>query len=359
MKLPPSLPRRARPFTALGGTLLVLAVATAAAQSAVQSTGQSAGQEATAEKLSTAGLMAKRTREFLGELPGDSAASAKTKFSDPERVLWAFGPVQREGLALGTLRDQDLGRLNALLDTALSEKGMDMWRQVRHLETVLHERESKPGKPATHRDPDLYWLRVYGTPSEDTRWSWRFEGHHLALHVTCTPGKTPTVTPFFVGASPATGVKKDAASVDVFGVLQTAAADLLDELGELDVEPANVDRPGDIRMGPGKNALPPADGLDARSLSKEQVAAIGTLMETYLELLDPELRDFDLSDGLMTDGEVGVHFAHWGISSLTEERAWSLRAPTFSLELATTSGADHVHVLLRSERLDFGGTAAK
>ena len=137
---------------------------------------------------------------------------------------------------------------------------MEAWREIRVLEEVLRERESRPGRPANHRDPDLYWLRVYGTPAEGADWSWRFEGHHIALHVTCRAGALPTVTPFFIGASPLLDARDRDVTVAAFERLRSAADDLIEAIGETAGEMSPGKRPADIRMGPGKWDLPPETG---------------------------------------------------------------------------------------------------
>ena len=187
---------------------------------------------------------------------------------------------------------------------------------VEHLEEVLRERESRPGRPATHRDPDLYWLRVYGTPAEGADWSWRFEGHHIALHVTCRAGALPTVTPFFIGASPLLDARDRDVTVAAFERLRSAADDLLEAIGETAGEMSPGKRPADIRMGPGKWDLPPRDGLDVKGFSESQLAAARALLDRYLELLDEPLRQHSLRPA-----DEDVTFAHWGAASVQIGRA--------------------------------------
>lgn len=332
------------PVRAALGCGCVLAAAAALAQS---------GDERENETVS--GRMAERTAAFLAGLAEPSRAEAVTEFEDAERRTWAFGPVRREGVALGDLSKDDMARLEALLDTVLTDAGMQTWREIRELEDVLRALESRPGRPAEHRDPDLYWLRVYGTPSEDARWSWRFEGHHVAIHVTCAPGAKPTITPFFLGANPLFTEEDDDPAVALFTDLRARADAVIESLGDLSATPDEPKRPGDVRMAPGRDDLPPPDGVDVRSADEATQEEVRALLDAYLALLEPELRTFDADSALASTGDVGLHFAHWGGTTVRDDRAWALRGPTFSLELVTTSGPHHVHVLLRDETADFGG----
>ena len=303
--------------------------------------------------------MARAAQSMLAALPDKLSSNARAAHGDPERTQWAFGPVQREGLAIGALDEDQVAALEELLDTALSTDGMTMWRQVRRLETELRRLESTPEKVATHRDPDLYWLRVYGEPGPEQRWSWRFEGHHLALHVDCRAGRTPSVTPFFVGARPVLAVPTSAdpeasaprSTVDVFGALNEGYRSALEGGGDALPE-SEQPRPRDIRMGPGSDSLPGEDGVRFADLKPEVREGIAALMSTYLELLDEPLRvpySFD------PQRAGAVRFMRWGGSDLDGPRAWTLLTPRFALELFTTDGPNHVHAVLRDVDRDFGG----
>ncbi|QDV09959.1 hypothetical protein Poly30_55200 [Planctomycetes bacterium Poly30] len=311
--------------------------------------------------------MAAYTKGFLSQLDEGGRELATASMDDPERRQWAFGPVRREGIRLDQINQQQFGLLEALLDTALSESGMAAWHQIRDLENVLRKLESTPERVAEHRDPNLYWLRIYGTPDASESWSWRFEGHHLALHVTCRPGSTPTVTPLFVGANPLFGASRQGiamsdekpAQVEAFADLNAAFNVLIGELDDgaaLAAAPeisgvGPTDRPGDVRMAPGQRELPEASGVARAQLGSAASEALDRLLTTYLELIDPELRTFSLESSPADE----VHFTRWGGTTLAEPRTWSIVTKTFALELATTDGPHHVHALLRDVTRDFGG----
>ena len=60
----------------------------------------------------------------------------------------------------------------ALLRASLSEKGFATAETIRRLEDVLREIEG-----STMRDPERYFLAVFGEPSEAGAWGRRWEAH--------------------------------------------------------------------------------------------------------------------------------------------------------------------------------------
>ena len=72
---------------------------------------------------------------------------------------------------------------------------------IRSLDRVLFEMESRPGGPATHRDPDRYAVAVFGEPG-DGPWGWRLQGHHLSLNLTAGERGGVAHAPLFLGANP-------------------------------------------------------------------------------------------------------------------------------------------------------------
>jgi hypothetical protein len=65
----------------------------------------------------------------------------------------------------------------AMLQAGLSARGYEKTQGVILLEGILRDLSTF----GFGRDPDLYYLTLFGTPSDERPWSWRFEGHHLSL----------------------------------------------------------------------------------------------------------------------------------------------------------------------------------
>ena len=84
---------------------------------------------------------------------------------------------------------------HGLLQSVLSSQGYLKATGVMQLEGILGQIEGRPER----RDPEDYYFNIFGTPSEDGAWAWRFEGHHISMNFAAAGGELPSVTPAFLG----------------------------------------------------------------------------------------------------------------------------------------------------------------
>ncbi len=92
-----------------------------------------------------------------------------------------------------------------LVASGLSEAGYNTVATVIGLENVLDRVEDFSvlwGRERS-RDPNMYYLRVFGEPGGDRPWGWRFGGHHVSLNFLVADGRVAATTPLFMGADPA------------------------------------------------------------------------------------------------------------------------------------------------------------
>lgn len=125
-------------------------------------------------------------------------------FSSSDRQAVRLTPGRRGGLAL---KDMDKGTRAAtwgLLRALLSPRGIRMVQLVLDRERRLAVIEKAP----KYRDPEKYYLAIFGRPGED-RWAVRFEGHHLSINVTLQVDRTVAVLPFLIGVNPRRGPADD------------------------------------------------------------------------------------------------------------------------------------------------------
>ncbi len=148
----------------------------------------------TAQKMRTA------TAAFIKTLDAAQRSQAAFTFESEERLNWHFVPRERKGLPVKAMTPAQRTALAALLHIGLSDKGYEKVDKIRSLENDLIVIEQGKGPL---RDPDNYYLSVFGTPAADKPWGWRFEGHHVALNWTIIGGSAIASSPQFFGANPA------------------------------------------------------------------------------------------------------------------------------------------------------------
>ena len=70
------------------------------------------------------------------------------------------------------------------------------------LEAILRELEKSRAKGPI-RDPERYFVTLFGNPSEQSRWGLSVEGHHLSLNFVVDKNEIVSTTPAFFGSNPA------------------------------------------------------------------------------------------------------------------------------------------------------------
>src|SRR4051812_40260960 len=143
--------------------------------------------------------LALAAKRFVDTL--EPGVQAKYLFQDAERGNFHFFPVSRRGVPLKQLKEGQRHLALALMSATLSHAGTQKALTVMSLGDYLKETDKMPN---IHRDSDQYHVTIFGTPSADGTWGYRFEGFHLSLNVTVVRGRWICVTPSFIGAIPAT-----------------------------------------------------------------------------------------------------------------------------------------------------------
>ena len=75
----------------------------------------------------------------------------------------------------------------ALLAAGLSQQGLIKAETIMSLDQVLLMMEQGAGP--NRRDPDNYYVTMFGTPAANGTWGYRVEGHHLSQNYTIVNGK--------------------------------------------------------------------------------------------------------------------------------------------------------------------------
>ncbi|UDY23442.1 DUF3500 domain-containing protein [Nocardioides sp. Kera G14] len=166
---------------------------------------------------------------------------------DPRRLDWDFIPKpDRTGVALNKLDHHQRILAHALIKSGLSMRGYSQVLSVMATENLLREMEVIERGfgviAGEFRDPENYWITIFGRPGFEDTWGWRIIGHHLSLSFTIVAQRYLTITPFAMGAMPIpAGVLNPLGQSEemAFEILDGLSTDLREEAVIHDVAPAD------------------------------------------------------------------------------------------------------------------------
>lgn len=316
--------------------------------------------------VSSGPAMTAAAQAFLAALGPAERALVARKFDDPARRDWHNIPKPvRKGLQFRNMNAQQRELCHALLRTALSKTGYEKAVRIMSLENNL--REGERHLTGGHlRDPERYFLTLFGVPTAEGTWGWSFEGHHLSLNFVIQENKVIGDTPNFLGANPAT-VRLFVPGGPPVGMRTLAleeqrAFDLVSSLTETQRRSAVIaaKAPLDYR-NPGQPE-PPAGlpaGIRGSELTAPQQKILWSLLEGYCENLAAEQAVARLAE-IRSAGFDQVHFAWAGATLPGVGHYFRVQGPTFVLELVNIQSdpqgnpANHIHSVWRSLVHDFG-----
>jgi hypothetical protein len=299
-----------------------------------------------------AGPIAEAARAFLASLDDGQRARATRSFEDGERYEWFFTPVARTGLPLKEMTTAQRAAALDLLRAATSSQGYLKATGVMHLEGILAVLEGRPDR----RDPENYHFWIFGSPSADQPWGWRFEGHHVSLNYTSADGVT-VATPSFIGANPARVRSGPYAGWRLLPNEEDLARALVRSLdpGQRERTVISTTAPRDIITGNDRRAsLERMEGLPASAMTAEQRALLFRLLAEYVDNADRSIA----GPRLARIQEVGIdrlHFAWAGDLEPGGPHYYRIHGPTVLIEYDNTQNdANHIHSVWRDLENDFG-----
>ena len=328
--------------------------------------------DATAQAGSAAAIR-QATNTFLASLTPVQRADTMMPFNHRERFNWNESPGPRLGVVLKDLNESQRRLAMDLLEASAGEGGLQKILMSLAREPVLAATQRTP-EGAVLRDPELFYIAVFDTPSATEPWGWRFEGHHISANFTIQ-GDAISNTPFFIGAQP------NDLSADLADAARQAANQISPALaermlpGEEDKARALVQsldaaqraivvfdrtepREADMLTGINNMQTSPLDppGLLAAQMTPEQKRLLVALVEEYLTRMPEDVaadRRSRLLEGSALD-EVAFQW-HGSIES-GEAHNYTVQGPTFIIEYAQSRGdtVGHVHTTWREFEGDFG-----
>lgn len=296
--------------------------------------------------------MASAAQAFLATLEPARRAKASLPFNSDERLDWHYIPRSRQGLPLKQMSPEQRRAALALLGASLSQTGLTKADAIRRLEEVLFAIEG-----SVVRDPELYYFTVFGDPSEQGAWGWRYEGHHISLNWTVVQGKVAGSTPQFLGANPADVREGPMKGVRALAAEEDLGRALVGSLTRAQRAEGIVSEtaPADILTAASRAAAIQKDeGIAYGRLNPEQQGLLLSLLQEYAAAQPPAVARERL-DSVRKAGLERVRFAWMGGLEKGQGHYYRIQGPTFLVEYDNTqNNANHVHCVWRDFKSDWG-----
>jgi hypothetical protein len=302
----------------------------------------------------TGSRMAVAADRFLDSLSKSQAEKAVFAFDSAERLNWHFIPRERQGLPIKELTPEQRALAFGLISTGTAGGGYLKATTIMSLEEVLKEIEQGKGPV---RDPERYFLTIFGRPSDRGRWGWRVEGHHLSLNFLLEDGKIVAATPTFFGANPAEVRQGPRQGVRTLAEREDTALRLVQALDgdQKKIAIVSAEAPREIRAA--GTPQPPTDaapGIAYSELNGDQRTHLRNLVESYSSDMPAEVAKAWL-DEIRRAGLEGIRFSWSGPGDRTQPHAYRVQGPTFLIEFNNTqNNANHIHSVWRNMLGDFG-----
>jgi hypothetical protein len=296
---------------------------------------------------------------FLASLPEEQVRQATLPFSGDERTDWHFVPkADRKGLSLKAMSAEQSYLVHILLNESLSQAGYSKTAGIMYLESILRRMEVEQGSTGAYetRDPEKYFVAIFGNPQRDENWGWSFEGHHISLNFTVVDGELVASSPAFLGANPHRVPSGPAKDLRILSSEEDRARQLVASLSKEQMSKAVIgsEVPDDIFSGASPRVSPESpQGIKASELAPKQLELLHRLVDAYIENVADDAA-LERRGQVETAGSE-IYFAWIGSVEAGEAHYYRVQAPTFLIEYDNIQdGANHSHTVWRDYSGDFG-----
>jgi len=282
-------------------------------------------------------------------------------FDADERAEWSnlpAGIVERSGISIGEMSDEQRGLLFAFLASSLGEEG---YRSVAGAIAADAFLSSDERAQRLLWAPENYWLSIYGAPSADSPWGWQFGGHHLGLNISIDGDKVTSMSPSFVGTEPAV-FTLDGVDYEAVRDMHLAGYAVFVALDPGQRKTADAGKaPKDVLTGPGKDGdIPSAIGISASEMTGEQQTLLLAAIEEWVSIQPGESAAPRMAE--LADGIDDLSFAWTGTDDVNTKAYMRIQGPTLIIELLSTGGnvgksakgAGHYHTIYRNPTREYG-----
>ncbi len=311
--------------------------------------------------------------DFVATLTDEQEDAVLYAYDDEAKTTsWSNFPVtfvQRAGLNLADLSDEQRTAAMAVLESLLSEEGYETVTGIIGGDQYLAENSS-----STEDSLGQYYIAFFGDPSDTDAYEVQFGGHHLGINATLD-GSSDSITfaPTHLGIQPAVYTNADGEEVQPFDGIYTDAFAFYDSLTDDQVATLTS---GTVSMcSPGDTCdFATGSGLQGSDLTDEQRDLLLELAANWVGMADEETTDKALAEIEatlddtyiawsgettydMTQGD-GINFSISGPDVYIAFQAQQGSAGA-DVDGFTTSGWGHVHTIYRDPENDYAGSVTQ
>jgi hypothetical protein len=304
-------------------------------------------------RLNSSSLMAETANRFLASLTAEQRAKATFKFEEDERQNWHFVPIERKGLPLREMTAAQKHLATALLSAGLSQQGYLKAETIMSLEDVLKAIEHGTGP---ERDPEKYFVSIFGEPSATGTWGYRVEGHHLSQNYTVVSGRV-VGAPSFFGSNPAEVRDGPRKGLRTLGAEEDLGRAVIKSLDPEQRKTAIVDAQAykDILTFDSRQAALKGQpsGLQASKMNAKQFDLLMALLEEYAQNMPEQLAQ--AREEQIKKAGKDIYFAWAGGIEKGDPHYYRVQTASFLIEYDDTqNNANHIHSVWRDFNGDFG-----
>lgn len=302
------------------------------------------------------------TQIFLKTLDKEKLPRALFPYDTNERRTWFFIPIERKGLPIIDMNEEQKNAAINLVKATLSESASKTTLAIMQLEIILKQIE-KLAPENNRRHPGKFYFSVFGTPDAQKLWGWRIEGHHISLNFSSENGKVISGTPLFLGSNPAIVPEGyPQAGLQLIKQEETLGIDLLHSFSEEQLKKVILSDKSPVEILSSNSAhILRSDtlktGISFTEMNKNQQEKLIKLISFYVERYPFGFAN-EFMEKIEKAGFDKLTFTWMGAKEAKIGNGghyYRIQNPVLFLEYDNTqNNANHIHTVIRDLTNDFG-----
>lgn len=303
---------------------------------------------------------------YLATLDESQVANSVFAFDSDAKHTWSNLPtnmVQRAGITIGEMSDEQYSAFEGLLNALLSDEGLARIKAIFVADDYLNEFANNSRFAWSS---DNYYVSFYGEPALEGAWGFQLTGHHLALNMTMVNGHV-SLTPTLTGVEPV-AFTYDGSDYDPLQALSETGFALVNALDADQISMASLTvaggRGGNIVLGAGEDGTvaPAQQGILVSTLTAEQQALVEAVIHSYFGIADEAIAQELVAEYVAEFDQTTFGWSGETDSTTATRSYYRLHGPSlwieFSMEGAIGEGVGdfHYHTMMRDLTNDFGAS---